>query len=106
MDELSAQVAMGSRQLAKLFNAELGVPPKTVNRLIRFDAARQQVQRRALAGGQLRLTRIAHERGYYDHAHLVRDFGEFAGLSPTGWLAEEFANIQAGGHRNGEDLVA
>lgn len=106
MDELSTHVAMSSRQLAKLFNAELGVPPKTLNRLIRFDATRQQVQRRALAGGSLGLTRIAHERGYYDHAHLVRDFREFAGASPTAWLAEEIANIQAGGHRNGEDLVA
>ena len=106
MDELSAQVAMSSRQLAKLFNAEVGMPPKMINRLIRFDVTRQQVQRRARSGGPLGLTEIAHERGYYDHAHLVRDFREFAGVSPTGWLVEEFGNIQAGGHRNGEDLVA
>ena len=48
------------------------------------------------AGGSLDLSRIAVDLGYYDHAHLVRDFGDFAGLSPTAWIAEEFRNVQAG----------
>ena len=52
------------------------------------------------------LSDVAHACGYYDHAHLVRDFQAFLGCSPTTWLDEEFRNIQAGGHHHGEALSA
>lgn len=39
----------------------------------------------------------------FDHAHLDREFAQFAGISPTGWLAEEHRDIQSGGQRNGGD---
>lgn len=106
MDDLSRHVCLSGRQLAKLFYAELGVTPKSVNRLIRFDRARQEVQRRAFDGGERTLTDVAHVVGYYDHAHLVREFQEFLGCSPTTWLAEEIGNIQAGGHHRGEEWSA
>jgi len=106
MDDLARHVLLSGRQLTKLFRAELGVPPKAVNRLIRFDLARQTIQARALRGDPTGLTEVAHECGYYDHAHLVRDFQDFLGCSPTAWLAEEGRNIQAGGHHHGEELTA
>ena len=106
MDDLARHVLLSARQLTKLFRAELGVPPKVVNRLIRFDRARQAIQAAVLHGRQPALADIAQECGYYDHAHLVRDFQAFLGCSPTEWLAEEGRNIQAGGHHHGEGLTA
>lgn len=106
MDDLSRHVCLSGRQLTKLFHAELGVTPKAVNRLIRFDRARRAVQARVLAGRGLALTEVANAAGYFDHAHLVREFQKFLGCSPTAWLAEEFENIQAGGHHQGRDLIA
>jgi AraC-like DNA-binding protein len=106
MDDLARHVLLSARQLTKLFRAELGVPPKVVNRLIRFDRARQAIQAAVLGGRQPGLADIAQECGYYDHAHLVRDFQAFLGCSPTEWLAEEGRNIQAGGHHHGEALTA
>ncbi|MGH3359075.1 MAG: helix-turn-helix domain-containing protein [Nocardioidaceae bacterium] len=106
MDDLSRHVCLSGRQLTKLFHAELGVTPKAVNRLLRFDLARQEVQRRALRGGSLALTDVAHALGYYDHAHLVREFHGFLGCSPTAWLAEEIGNIQAGGHHCGGEFTS
>lgn len=106
MDDLSRHVCLSGRQLTKLFHAEFGVTPKAINRLIRFDQARQEVQRRALQGGSLALADIAHDVGYYDHAHLVRDFQGFLGCSPTAWLAEEIGNIQAGGHHRGGESTS
>ena len=104
MDDLSRYVHLSGRQLGKLFQAELGVTPKAVNRLIRFHRARSIIQERA-AGGALSISDVAYETGYYDHAHLTREFGEFLGCSPSAWLAEEFANIQAGGHHQAAGLM-
>lgn len=106
MDDLARHVCLSARQLTKLFHAEVGVTPKVVNRLIRFEHARQEIQARVLAGGPLALTDVAHATGYYDHAHLVREFQGFLDCSPTEWLAEEFQNIQAGGHQHAGELLA
>jgi hypothetical protein len=49
---------------------------------------------------------VAAECGYFDQSHLDREFRAFAGTSPSGWIAEEFPNIQAGGHRYARDWEA
>ncbi len=54
-------------------------------------------------GGALDLAAVAAECGFADQPHLDREFRDFAGTSPSGWIAEEFPNIQAGGHRYARD---
>ena len=95
--DVAAHVWLSTRQLSSLFTAELGLSPGAACRLVRFDAARDAVRARSLAQSGPNLTAIAVRTGYADHSHLVRDFHAFAGLSPTAWLVEERANIQAGG---------
>ncbi len=93
--EVAAEVGLGQRHLAQLFRAEVGVTPKVAARLMRFDAARRDVTSVAGRPGSLDLSDVAVRHGYYDHAHLVREFTAFTGLSPTGWVAAEVANVQA-----------
>lgn len=97
--ELSDHAGYSRRRLTEVFSAELGLTPKMAARIIRFDGARQDLGTRAGEAGCSRsgldLAGLAAEHGYYDHAHLVRDFTDFSGLSPTGWLDKEFPNIQA-----------
>ncbi|MFJ9178453.1 helix-turn-helix domain-containing protein [Streptomyces sp. NPDC102360] len=100
---LAAHVALSERRLTALFRAETGLSPKQAARLMRFQHAKAAVVRAVAAGAPPDLSRVAAEHGYCDHSHLVRDFRQYTGLSPTGWLAEECRNIQAGGHHNGED---
>jgi AraC-like DNA-binding protein len=88
---LAEAVGYSDRRLSTLFDAEIGLTPKTAARVIRFDRARRAVQI-AESGS---LGRIAAEHGYSDQSHLVRDFVAFTGRSPTKWLAEEFGNVQA-----------
>jgi AraC-like DNA-binding protein len=101
--ELAAAVGYSERHLANQFRAELGLTPKSAARVIRFDRAR-----RALAGtgAPVRIGEIAARYGYYDQSHLVRDFVDFAGSSPSRWLAEEFGNVQAAEVLGGADLTA
>ncbi|MEY9860027.1 AraC-like DNA-binding protein [Catenulispora sp. GAS73] len=46
----------------------------------------------------LGLAELAVDVGYYDQAHLDREFNALAGCPPVRWLAEEFRNIQSGAH--------
>lgn len=92
--EVSDAVGLGRRQLARVFAAETGITPKTLGRLTRFEAARTDLQQRVAYGERLDVAQVAHRHGYFDHAHLVRDFSDFADTTPTGWAAE-VANVQA-----------
>lgn len=102
MDELAAHVHLSPRQLRTLFAREVGVSPKQAGRLMRFGHASQRIADAVADARPLDLAAVAARCGYFDHAHLDRDFAQFAGISPSGWVAEERRNIQDGGHRNGE----
>ena len=41
------------------------------------------------------LAELAAGGGFFDQAHLAREFRELAGCAPSRWLAEEFRNVQA-----------
>ena len=68
------------RHLAQRFREQVGLPPKTVARIMRFDRAV------SLLGPDTELAAVAFECGYYDQAHLNRDFREFAGTSPGAFM--------------------
>jgi AraC-like DNA-binding protein len=102
VDTLAEQVALSPRHLTTLFQRELGHPPKRVARLVRFDLACRRLTAAVRLGQAPDLAGIAARCGYADQSHLDREFRAHLGTSPTGWLAEELRNVQAGGHRNGE----
>ncbi len=120
--DLAERVFLSRRRLSTLFVAELGITPKEAARTMRFThavsrigegvragASASRVGSAASGGGRsasLDLARVAAECGFADQSHLDREFRAFAGTSPTGWIAEEFPNIQAGGHRYARDWEA
>jgi AraC-like DNA-binding protein len=69
------------RYLIGLFNDHVGLPPKLFARILRFQHALE------LADGHERIgwAEIAQRCGYYDQAHMVRDFQQFTGHPPTGY---------------------
>ena len=103
---LARHVRLSERQLSAVFTGEFGLSPKAVSRLMRFEHARQRIARAVRAGGALDLAAIAHACGYADHSHLVRDFQQYLGTAPSGWVAEEHRNIQAGVAQPAEEFSA
>lgn len=103
--ELAERVFLSRRRLSTLFAAELGITPKEAARTMRFTHAVSRIGY-GVRGGALDLAALAADCGYADQPHLDREFRAFAGTSPTGWIAEEFPNIQAGGHRYARDWEA
>jgi len=78
-DELGA-----SRQyLITRFREEIGVAPKLLARILRFQHGVSLLE----ADEEVSLARVAHVSGYHDQAHLNRDFRQFAGSTPTEFLA-------------------
>jgi AraC-like DNA-binding protein len=76
---LADRLGTGRRRLERAFAAGVGVPPKTLARLARF----QNALRRA-SGAPPRWAEVAAECGYADQAHLIREFREFSGETPGG----------------------
>jgi AraC-like DNA-binding protein len=100
--ELAGRVYLSRRRLSTLFAAEFGLTPKEAARTMRFTHAVARIGE-GVRGGALDLAAVAADCGFADQPHLDREFREFAGTSPSGWIAEEFPNIQAGGHRYARD---
>ena len=96
VSELAAGTGWSERHLTGRFRAEIGLAPKAAARVIRFDRARKLLVRKLTAGGDYLLADLAADCGYFDQAHLAREFRALAGCPPSQWLAEEFRNVQAG----------
>ena len=78
VDELAGDVGISSRQLERRFLREVGVGPKLLGRIIRFQQVFRAVEQSNNAWAE-----IAIECGYYDQAHLIRDFNRFAQQTPA-----------------------
>ena len=77
--DLAFQTGLCTRQLERRFANVLGMPPKLYARIVRFEAALQENERSPTRTW----TTIAHELNYCDQTHMVRDFNELSGESPS-----------------------
>ena len=79
---LAAGAGIGMRQLERRFLDEVGMSPKRLARISRFQRVFHAMERQPVGW-----TQVAMDCGYYDSSHLVRDFHEFAGDAPSRALA-------------------
>ena len=76
---IAKEACLSNKQLERKFKERTGVNPKLYERIIRFDKAFR------LKNSQPKFDwlRIAVECGYHDYQHLVKEYKDFTGLSPT-----------------------
>jgi AraC-like DNA-binding protein len=91
---LASELGWSHRRLIARFREQVGMPPKTIGRVLRFE----NVSRTLMRTPEPRLAEVAFECGYYDQAHLNRDFRDFAGVPPGVFLA---ARLPEGGGVSG-----
>jgi AraC-like DNA-binding protein len=80
--QLSDAAGWSRQHLRRKFAAAVGISPKQFCRVVRFRKLVQSARAHPLGWAE-----AAAEFGYYDQAHLITDFREFAGLTPTQFFA-------------------
>jgi AraC-like DNA-binding protein len=76
--EVAASVDLSRRRLIEVFTAEVGMTPKRLSRVLRFQRASALARR----GGEADWAQLARASGYFDQSHLIHDVSEFTGTSP------------------------
>jgi len=94
LERLADDACLSPRQYERNFFEQVGLSPKLYARIVRFDQAFRLKERQPT----LDWLAVAVRCGYYDYRHLVRDFREFAGVTPPRLLAAEtaYANLTSG----------
>ncbi len=80
---IARELGVSSRYLNELFHREVGVPAKSLARIVRLGRALAELG----AGRVDDLVGVALDCGYFDQSHLHRDFRDLTGLTPTEYVA-------------------
>ena len=89
MAEVTAAIGMSSKRFIERFTREVGLTPKRFGRILRFQRAIAD----ARARDHVDWAEVAADGGYYDQSHLIHDFRDFAGLTPSAYLAARTAAL-------------
>ena len=84
VDRVACGAALSVRQFERRFLDEIGVAPKLFARITRFQMA---LDAKIISPGCSWLT-IAHQFGYFDQMHMIRDFQDLSRSSPTRLLTQ------------------
>ena len=82
IDALAAYVCMSIRNFERIFINEIGMSPKQLCCIARFNNALEL----KLDYPSVTWTSIAYNAGYFDQMHLIKDFKRFCGEAPSSLL--------------------
>ncbi|EAP98108.1 hypothetical protein JNB_14128 [Janibacter sp. HTCC2649] len=82
VSDLTGDAGVSGNHLATQFTSHVGVTPKRVARIYRFARLILNLD----ATQPVDWAGLAHEAGYFDQAHLSKEFKDFTGYTPTGYL--------------------
>lgn len=87
VDALASAAGLSPRQLERRFLHAVGLGPKRLARILRFQrvfrAVAAEPAQDIAASDRPNWAAVAVDCGYYDQAHLIRDFHAFAGEAPA-----------------------
>lgn len=78
---VAEQLGLGPKRFRSQFAAAAGIAPKAYARITRL----QRLLRLANTHGNRRWAELAADCGYYDQAHLILEFRELTGLTPSAY---------------------
>ena len=82
--ELADELGWSRKRIVARFRDEIGLPPKAVARLLRFEHARE-------LAGTMPWGELAFECGFSDQSHLIAEFRRVTGRTPETFLQDTVA---------------
>ncbi len=79
IEQVASLSCLSTKQFERKCKERIGMNPKMYARILKFSKAYRLHE----AYPQMSWTAIAHQAGYFDHMHMIRDFREFAGVNPS-----------------------
>jgi AraC-like DNA-binding protein len=79
LQAIASRAGVSLRHLERRFAHEVGLAPKAFARIVRLQAALRRI------GQGTPLGDVAVACGYFDQAHMTRDFSRLAEISPAAW---------------------
>lgn len=86
---LAAACGLGERQLERRFRDAVGLGPKRLARVVRFQEVLRSLGSAEASAARPDWVSVALDCGYFDQAHLIRDFRDFSGQAPSRFLAAD-----------------
>lgn len=87
ISSLAESVGLSSRQLERLFKERVGLSPKQLCRGLRF----KNLFKLLAASSPDSSALAAIDCGYFDQAHMIRDFKYYTGLTPAAYFTRQSA---------------
>src|SRR5688572_6168089 len=88
IDWLIHKSGYSQKHVIHLLKKHTGFSPKYLQRLYRFQLVVKEVQNQK---NKVDWFSVVHRYGYYDQAHLIKDFSHFSGISPTDYINSQLA---------------
>ena len=79
IDDLAKRHCIGFRSLERLFKNNVGLAPKELSKIIRFQSVLKRLKDKNFDD----LLQLAFEMGYYDQSHLINEIKAFTGQTPS-----------------------
>ena len=95
MSQVTSRVDVLPKRFVRRFRDQIGLTPKRFARVRRLQRLLGAVARDA----GVEWAEAAAEHGYYDQAHLIHDFRELTGITPTAYrprAANEWNHVPVG----------
>jgi AraC-like DNA-binding protein len=99
--DLARSVGLSERRFIDLFRSAVGMTPKLFDRVQRFQRALRQIA----TTGKHDWPALALTCGYCDQSHLIRDFRQFTGISPTDYVGRMQSLRAKGAHAKPNHLA-
>jgi AraC-like DNA-binding protein len=88
IDWLIHKSGYSQKHVIHLLKKHTGFSPKYLQRLYRFQLVVKEVQNQK---SKIDWFSLVHRHGYYDQAHLIKEFSYFSGISPTDYIDSQKA---------------
>lgn len=85
--ELAHETGLSERRLQQLFHADVGLSPRTWRRMARLNGCIRRLRRSRPAW-----TAVAADQGFYDQAHMIREFQDLCGCTPAEFVRESISH--------------